>query len=155
MPHHYVAIQCFTTAPLFSAFTSCLFLFSMCLFCFIVPSHCCRFFSPRAVSLLSEIRISKFVRAAHPAFRLVQSVKKPKTQLKFCWVSCWTSDTTSISEFCSACVLYGTFSEKLLAKEDPGLYHHINQGCLGVDGMDDQEEMRIADVCTKGNPCVT
>ena len=31
-------------------------------------------------------------------------------------------------------------------KEDPGLYHFINQGCLGVDGMDDQEEMQIADV---------
>ena len=35
---------------------------------------------------------------------------------------------------------------KLLVKEDPGLYHFINQGCLGVDGMDDQEEMQIADV---------
>ena len=39
-------------------------------------------------------------------------------------------------------------SEKLLVKEDPSLYHHINQGCLGVDGMNDQEELQIADVCT-------
>ena len=39
-------------------------------------------------------------------------------------------------------------SEKLLTKEDPSLYHHINQGCLDVDGMDDKEEMQIADVCT-------
>ena len=31
-------------------------------------------------------------------------------------------------------------------KEDPGLYHFINQGCLDVDGMDDKEEMQIADV---------
>ncbi len=54
--------------------------------------------------------------------------------------------TNSLSN--QASVLYGTFSEKLLVKEDPGLYHHINQGCLGVDGMDDQEEMRIADVCS-------
>ena len=29
---------------------------------------------------------------------------------------------------------------------DPGLYHFINQGCLGVDGMDDQEEMNLTDV---------
>ena len=40
------------------------------------------------------------------------------------------------------------YLEKLLVKEDPGIYHHINQGCLTVDGMDDQEEMRCADVCT-------
>ena len=39
-------------------------------------------------------------------------------------------------------------SEKLLVKEDPSLYHHINQGCLDVDGMSDKEEMQIADVCT-------
>ena len=38
---------------------------------------------------------------------------------------------------------------KLLVKEDPGLYHFINQGCLTVDGMDDQEEMRLVDVCRK------
>ena len=31
-------------------------------------------------------------------------------------------------------------------KEDPGLYHFINQGCLDVDGMEDKEEMKIADV---------
>ncbi len=42
-------------------------------------------------------------------------------------------------------------SEKLLCKEDAGLYHFINQGCLGVDGMDDREEMRIVDVCKAGN----
>ena len=40
-------------------------------------------------------------------------------------------------------------SEKLLVKEDAGLYHHINQGCLTVDGMDDKEEMRQVDVCKK------
>jgi myosin heavy chain 6/7 len=34
---------------------------------------------------------------------------------------------------------------KLLTEPDPGLYHFINQGCLTVDGMDDQEEMRISD----------
>ena len=44
-------------------------------------------------------------------------------------------------------------SEKLLTKEDPSLYHHINQGCLDVDGMDDKEEMQIADVCTHPNLC--
>ena len=44
-------------------------------------------------------------------------------------------------------------SEKLLVKEDPSLYHHINQGCLDVDGMDDKEEMQIADVCTHPSPC--
>ena len=41
---------------------------------------------------------------------------------------------------------------KLLVKEDPGLYHFINQGCLTVDGMDDQEEMRLVDVCRKHTP---
>ena len=46
------------------------------------------------------------------------------------------------------CCFYVQPVEKLLAKEEPGLYHFINQGCLDVDGMDDQEEMRIADVCT-------
>ena len=39
------------------------------------------------------------------------------------------------------------FSEKLLAKEDAGLYDFINQGCLDVDGMDDKEEMKGTDVC--------
>ena len=38
------------------------------------------------------------------------------------------------------------FPGKLLVKEDPGLYHFINQGCLDVDGMEDKEEMKIADV---------
>ena len=46
-----------------------------------------------------------------------------------------------------ACHVWG-FSEKLLTKEDAGLYDFINQGCLGVDGMDDKEEMRLTDVCT-------
>ena len=36
--------------------------------------------------------------------------------------------------------------EKLLAKEDAGLYNNINQGCLTVDNMDDKGEMRLADV---------
>ena len=39
------------------------------------------------------------------------------------------------------------FSEKLLVKEDPGLFDFINQGCLDVDGMDDKEEMKGTDVC--------
>ena len=39
--------------------------------------------------------------------------------------------------------------EKLIAKEDPGEYSFINQGCLDVDGMDDKEEMRLTDVCRK------
>lgn len=34
----------------------------------------------------------------------------------------------------------------ILAKEDPGLYHFINQGTLEVDNMDDKEEMRLVDV---------
>ncbi len=42
--------------------------------------------------------------------------------------------------------------EKILVKEDPGLYHFINQGCLTVDGMDDKEEMRLVDVCRKQTP---
>ena len=37
-------------------------------------------------------------------------------------------------------------SEKLIVKEDPSLYHHINQGCLKVDGMDEKEEMIQVDV---------
>ena len=37
-------------------------------------------------------------------------------------------------------------TEKLLVSSDPALYHFINQGCLGVDGMDDKEEMQLADV---------
>ncbi len=40
------------------------------------------------------------------------------------------------------------FSEKLIVKEDPSLYHHINQGCLKVDGMDEVEEMVQVDVCS-------
>lgn len=35
--------------------------------------------------------------------------------------------------------------DKLLVSQDPGLYHYINQGCLGVDNMDDAEEMKITD----------
>lgn len=31
----------------------------------------------------------------------------------------------------------------------PGQYFFINQGCLGVDGMDDQEEMQITDVSSR------
>ena len=34
----------------------------------------------------------------------------------------------------------------LHAKEDPGLYGYVNQGCLQVDNMDDKEEMRLVDV---------
>ena len=51
-----------------------------------------------------------------------------------------------------SCVVWG-FVEKLLVKEDPGMYAFINQGCLGVDGMDDKEEMRLTDVCIHGNLC--
>ncbi len=47
-------------------------------------------------------------------------------------------------------MLSGVFVEKLLVKEDPGIYGFINQGCLGVDGMDDKEEMRLTDVCIHG-----
>ena len=46
----------------------------------------------------------------------------------------------------NACPMWG-IAEKLLVKEDAGQYDNINQGCLGVDGMDDKEEMRLADVC--------
>ncbi len=49
-----------------------------------------------------------------------------------------------------SCVLWVFFSEKLLVKEDPSIYGFINQGCLGVDGMDDKEEMRLTDVCIHG-----
>jgi hypothetical protein len=38
---------------------------------------------------------------------------------------------------------------KLLVLADPGLYHFINQGVLQVDNMDDEEEMKIADVCIR------
>ena len=38
------------------------------------------------------------------------------------------------------------FSEKLIVKQDPSLYHHINQGCLKVDGMDEHWEMQQVDV---------
>jgi len=34
------------------------------------------------------------------------------------------------------------YKEKLLITPDPGLFFFINQGCLTVDGMDDQEEMQ-------------
>ncbi len=51
-------------------------------------------------------------------------------------------------------MLYG-FVEALLVKEDPGQYRFINQGCLGVDGMDDREEMRLVDVCIHGNHVIT
>ena len=43
-------------------------------------------------------------------------------------------------------------SEKLIVKEDPSLYHHINQGCLKVDGMDEKEEMKQVDV---GSMCIS
>jgi hypothetical protein len=39
-------------------------------------------------------------------------------------------------------------AEKILLQPDPALYFFINQGCLKVDGMDDQEEMYLADVST-------
>ena len=38
-------------------------------------------------------------------------------------------------------------AEKLLVKEDAGLYNFINQGCLTVDNMDDKFEMKCTDVC--------
>ena len=37
-------------------------------------------------------------------------------------------------------------TDKLLIQMDPGLYFFINQGCLTVDNMNDQEEMEICDV---------
>ena len=40
-----------------------------------------------------------------------------------------------------------SFVDKLLVQADPGLYHHINQGVLDVDNMDDKEEMQLAEVC--------
>lgn len=39
-----------------------------------------------------------------------------------------------------------TLLEKLLVQMDPGNYFFINQGCLTVDNMNDQEEMQIVDV---------
>lgn len=51
--------------------------------------------------------------------------------------------------FMLPCLLPFTPTEKLLVSEDPGLYSFINQGCLSVDGMDDQEEMKLTDVCGK------
>ncbi|ESO82018.1 hypothetical protein LOTGIDRAFT_135434, partial [Lottia gigantea] len=36
--------------------------------------------------------------------------------------------------------------EKLLAKPDPALYHFVNQGCITVDGIDDNQEMKDTDV---------
>ena len=50
---------------------------------------------------------------------------------------------------CFAC------AEKLLVQEDPALFTFINQGCLSVDGMDDQEEMKLADVCKHSTVCNT
>ena len=38
------------------------------------------------------------------------------------------------------------FSDTILCKQDPGLYHFINQGCLNVDSIDDKEEMDVMDV---------
>lgn len=38
------------------------------------------------------------------------------------------------------------FVDKLLVQHDPALYHFINQGCLTVDNMDDQEEMGLVHV---------
>ena len=37
-------------------------------------------------------------------------------------------------------------SEKLILKPDPSLYHHINQGCLKVEGMDEKAQMQEVDV---------
>jgi len=37
-------------------------------------------------------------------------------------------------------------AEKLLLAMDPGLYFFVNQGCLTVDNMNDQEEMDVVDV---------
>jgi len=37
------------------------------------------------------------------------------------------------------------YSEKLLVPADPGLFFFINQGCLTVDNMDDQEELQAMD----------
>jgi len=37
------------------------------------------------------------------------------------------------------------FAEKLLVELDPSKYFFINQGCLGVDGMDDKEEMKAVE----------
>ncbi len=50
--------------------------------------------------------------------------------------------SNSVCKILPACLI----PEQLLTKEEPGLYHFINQGCLDVDGMDDKEEMQIADV---------
>ncbi len=47
-------------------------------------------------------------------------------------------------------VLRDPVLEKLLVKENAGEYAFINQGCLEVAGMDDKEEMRLADVCRNG-----
>ena len=43
-------------------------------------------------------------------------------------------------------------ADKLLVQPDAGLYHFINQGCLGVDNIDDKEEMVLVDVCTAWSP---
>ena len=42
---------------------------------------------------------------------------------------------------------YSLPTEKLLVEPDAGLFFFINQGCLTVDSIDDQEEMDIMDVC--------
>ena len=44
-------------------------------------------------------------------------------------------------------ISFNFYPGKFLVQEDAGLYSFINQGCLTVDGMDDQEEMKLADVC--------
>lgn len=35
---------------------------------------------------------------------------------------------------------------KLVIETDPTLYFFINQGCITVDNMDDEEEMKATDV---------
>lgn len=49
------------------------------------------------------------------------------------------------------CDLSG-LTDKLVVSPDPGLYYFINQGCLGVDNMDDAEEMKLTDV-SPWDPC--
>ena len=44
-------------------------------------------------------------------------------------------------------------SEKLILKQDPSLYHHINQGCLKVEGMDEKEQMKEVDVGSMCKHC--
>ena len=54
---------------------------------------------------------------------------------------------------CQTRCLFRALTEKMLVQNDPGLYFFINQGCLTVDNMDDQEEMRIVDVCRCFHGC--